>query len=467
MAPAVVPFRVRWFAVAALAFLALAVYGSLVPLRFQVLPWEEVLRRWRQISFHPMGLDKRSDFVANILLFIPLAWFFMGALCVDRRRSAGLCAFLLVAPLCAALSVGIEFVQIYFPPRTVSLNDIAAESAGACLGCLLWLGAGQRSTDWARGLWTNWSARGLAARILPGYLAALVVIHLMPFDLTISPVEVFRKYRDGKIALLPFTTYASPSQFLDKTFWNVCYFLPAGVLLAYLPAGGRPRGGERRAWLGVLGLGAALAATVEFMQIFVFTRYFDTTDIVTGSLAVLAGWSLALAFRRTEMPAGLVRRLWLPAWLLLAVYFTWQPFDFVLDSSFAHERLARVSVVPFSDYYAGTEYNAFDQFLRKALLFAPLGVLLAWSLSARLPGMVVLLGAMILAAVLEAGQLFLPDRYASATDVLVESVGAWLGYWLTARFLRQLSGRPQISGQRQMSGQRLCILESSGLQPSA
>ena len=52
-----------------------------------------------------------------------------GALRTDRWDSLGLgVAAIAVVVAGFALSVGIEFTQIYFPPRTVSLNDIGAET---------------------------------------------------------------------------------------------------------------------------------------------------------------------------------------------------------------------------------------------------------------------------------------------------------------------------------------------------
>jgi VanZ family protein len=42
-------------------------------------------------------------------------------------------------------------------------------------------------------------------------------------------------------------------------------------------------------------------------------------------------------------------------------------------------------------------------------------------------------GAFGLALVLEIGQVFLPTRYPSITDILVETVGACCGYILSSR----------------------------------
>src|SRR5262249_24853970 len=158
------------------------------------------VERFHKIPFLNIGIESYSDWVANILLFIPLGFLGMATFCVDRRRGLGtwlLSVFWIV--LLFALSVSIEFTQIFFPPRTVSQNDIQAETLGAIFGPILWLLAGQILTAWVRKTWNSMNQFGQAALWLPGYLAILVFIHVMPLDLTISPVEVYHKWKEGKI----------------------------------------------------------------------------------------------------------------------------------------------------------------------------------------------------------------------------------------------------------------------------
>jgi glycopeptide antibiotics resistance protein len=129
----------------------------------------------------------------------------------------------------------------------------------------------------------------------------------------------------------------------------------------------------------------------------------------------------------------------------IVVFVNWEPFNFTTDPALLARRIQKVSLIPFADYHAGAIDNAFDQIVRKALLFMPIGALLVpgastggWSWG----GLRAVLAGAILAGVLEAGQLALPSRYASVTDVLIESVGAWLGFALTCkvRFALQAPG---------------------------
>lgn len=124
------------YALAAVAWTAFAVYGSLVPLQYRHVAIDEALERFRHLPPLWFGMGTRADWVANILLFVPLTFLWMGALVCDRRPAARLVAALLLLPAAAVAAVALEFTQIWFAGRTVSRNDIVAEGIGALLGVL-------------------------------------------------------------------------------------------------------------------------------------------------------------------------------------------------------------------------------------------------------------------------------------------------------------------------------------------
>jgi glycopeptide antibiotics resistance protein len=275
----------------------------------------------------------------------------------------------------------------------------------------------------------------------------------MPLDLTLSPVEIYHKYREGRVLIIPFGyLQTDPFGAVSKYLTTVSYFLPAGLLLAGLEG----RSWQRlRSWPRVLGVGILLAGAVQFLKLFVVSRYSDTTDLITGSLAVLAGWCVGLVIRRSspapatqtgpgmrsDSAAGSVPRsaLFLAlflAWFGALVFINWQPFDFRFFDGMALSRLQEMSWIPFADYQRQSYLRAFDEMASKIALFMPAGVFLAplrRQADQRLAGfLVVLLGAM-LATIFEAGQLFLPNRYASVTDVLLETFGLWLGFVVACR----------------------------------
>jgi VanZ family protein len=406
------------------AFVAFVVYGSLVPLHYQPLSWGEARARWREVLSQPVRVESRSDWAANVLLFIPLGFLGMAALCADRGRAAD-CWAVPVFAACAAFSASVEFLQLHFPPRVSALNDVVAESIGALLGITAWVVAGRPLTKQARQLWAGAGAQGAATRLLLVYLAVLVFFQAAPLDLSISPTELYHKYKDGMVRPVPFALWESdPQGVVKKALGNVTWFLPVGLLLAHIPRWSRSDG--RAAW-EVFWLGLLGAAAVEFMQLFVLSRSCDASDVVTGCAAVLAGW--AVAHSRGAAWAAVL------AWAGALVYLNWLPFDFTFDDHAIRARWDAVSWLPFDDYLQGRYIDVMQAAADKALQFLVLGALLALAAGPEGgQGLLAGLGvAALLAAVLEGGQFLLPTRYASVTDVLVETCGAGLGLWLISR----------------------------------
>ncbi|MBU1394799.1 MAG: VanZ family protein [Gammaproteobacteria bacterium] len=426
---------------AALVYTAFVIYGSLVPLEFRALPWDEAVARFGAIPFLQLGIGSRADWVANLLLFIPLTFLWMGALSAGGRRLRTVLTALALIPVASALSVGIEFTQLFFPQRTVSQNDIFAETLGGIVGVLAWRGTGNRFVGWLQS-WQQVHARAaLAERMAWVYLAGVLVYNVLPLDLTISLVEIFHQWRDGKVNLIPFgrlpddAAYALYEVATDALIWT-----PLALLWRL--------DGTRSAWR-VWGMTLATAAALEVMQLFVYSRVSDVTDLFTAAAgAVLGGWvGGRLAVREASFSQAPPWSAWLPfalaaGWMSALMFVFWFPFDFRTDGAFIKDRLDFVQRVPFEVYYFGTEYRAITEVLRKTLFFAPLGALLAWGV-ARQPwrwrSPLFALAMLVLAlmpATIELGQLMLPHKIVDATDWLLAWLGGLAGYGAARRMLR-------------------------------
>ena len=97
-------------------FVAFAAYGSFVPLRWNAVPLDAAVERFAQTPFIPLSRASRSDFLTNVLLFVPIG-FFRGA--ANRSRGLAVVWLLPVTLVCLGLSVAIEFGQIGFGLRDV------------------------------------------------------------------------------------------------------------------------------------------------------------------------------------------------------------------------------------------------------------------------------------------------------------------------------------------------------------
>lgn len=353
-------------------YLVFVIYGSLVPLNFQPVPWADALARWRTIPFLDLGIGSRADWVANLLLFIPLSFLF-AALTWPRTLPARWATAGLIVIGCVLLSLSIEFTQIVFPPRTVSQNDILAESLGGVLGVLVWWRWGDRVLAW----WAGWrEARGpagLAEHLYWGYLALLVGYGLLPLDLTINPVDIYSKWSEGRIHLVPFAGLPhQPAEFAYEVVTDVAIWVPVGVLSVV-------RGGNR-VWARVL----LLAGSLEMAQLFVYTRVSDVTDLLTAGLGGWLGSLVAVRWLpgddgQAAPAAGGTDRCvgWIVAavlgWCVLLALVFWYPFNFVIERQLVADGVERFFGVPFRAFYFGSEYRAVTEVLRKVGLFLPLG----------------------------------------------------------------------------------------------
>jgi glycopeptide antibiotics resistance protein len=456
----------------ALALLLLTAYGSLIPLQYEALPLREALERFRKMPFEDMTQTyPRADWIVNALQYATLSFCWLAALSVDRRWYVRWLAAFLVIPAGCALAIALEFLQIYFPPRTVSANDILIEALGTVLGVAAWLLAGQPFTNWARRIWGGKGLAELAVQALPVYLIGLLVVHLMPFDVIFSAAELEEKFRAGRIQLAPFGIV----QPVWRLLANMLAFLPLGVLLALAP------GGIRRDWRWFLGVGLAVTLGVELLQLMMMSRYCDMTDVVTGTAAVLLGWQLVRkvqdagtadshgqhwvattwnALRLRVFQAG--PRPWLAlagAWAVVLIVVSWQPYHFSLnptdflesDPNLSDEKTAifglrRMSWAPLVDYYWGSRYQALDQFVKRSLSTAPLGICLALAFGKREKwgALAAVLGAAVLGVIVETGQYFIPERHPSVTDVLIGVAGAWLAFALTRHVVNALEPGPAV-----------------------
>src|SRR5206468_9286760 len=118
-------------------------YGSLVPLDFRSEPLTAAWTAFLKTPYLHLGVGSRADWVANLLLYMPLGFFATGWVATASRQRA-MAANILVFMSCVLLAVAVEFTQLFFPPRTVSLNDILAETLGTCVGIAVWGYAGER-----------------------------------------------------------------------------------------------------------------------------------------------------------------------------------------------------------------------------------------------------------------------------------------------------------------------------------
>lgn len=415
----------RQFGWLTLGVVAFTVYGSFVPFKLRAHPTEHPLASFRWAVEQRSNVQSRSDFLANFALGVPLGFCALAWRLLDRNPSrlavAGTAAA--VWPFCVALAVGVEFGQLYFEGRTTSGSDILAQSAGSAAGMLAFVLAGPAAIGRVRRHFDRDQYRTPAVALLTGYVALLALNQLLPLDLTASPAEWYRKFRDGRVTLVPFSDFAPRGQpaWRKVQAWLevAALYLPVGLLLGVA----RPRMPVAR----VLALGLLLAGGLEAGQILVATRSPSATDVALGAAAVLLGALLARNMgtgRGLDVEAALILA---QAWLLWLAVAAWLPFEF--DGRIGGDRLRTLTWLPFETALEKNYLSGLEEIITKTLVFLPFGVVTAAYGPPGAKGRVAA-GVALAAGVgllLEAGQLYLPDRVAAPMDVLYAAAGGCLG----------------------------------------
>lgn len=421
------------FLAAACVYAVLLVYASLVPFELRPRSLDSAWQEFQQIPFLVLGPESRADWIANLVAYAPLA--FLIAAAPGRSASAPGRAAAAVAAvvLCLALAVVVEFVQIFFAPRTVSLNDLMAEVLGSVAGALAGWVAAPRSAAIVGVL-----SRGgrPALRVAAGvYSLAYVALALFPYDFVIAGDELQAKLAAAgrQLWVLP-GAERSLVHAAGALGFSVLAMMPVGALVAHTAV----RGGILRALM----MGLAVGAVIEGLQALILSGVSDVASILARGAGAFLGAVTLAVLRRADLPS--LRRRFRPVAPLVALPYLLALAavnDLVgggwLDASSAAAKLAKVSFIPFYYHYFTTEAVAFASVVSRVAMYLPVGGLLwLWQDPRRtsqhvMPNaaMAALLAA-VLAAACEAARLFKPDLRPDPTNVLIAAAAAGATYAL-------------------------------------
>ncbi|MBC7726232.1 MAG: VanZ family protein, partial [Microbacteriaceae bacterium] len=401
-----------------LAWTAFVVYGSLLPFDFRPTPLEHAWALFREAPFLALGIESRADWIANAVLYVPVGFLTAAVLLRAVGPAASAAALGLAALWCAALAGGVEFVQLFFPPRTVSLNDLMAETIGSGLGIAL----SPYLLPWMRRLQLSWDRGGLrrVSMLLPAYVLAYPALCLFPYDLLLSGAEFRAKLSSDNWGWWLAGGGPRPVLAALQLALEVGLALPFGWLLARrrtAPSVGLPALALAG---GLLGLG------IEAGQFMIASGISQGASVLSRSAGVLLGallWreghryslqQLAHHVRCRALPILLVHGL------LLAVVTGWfvRPWQ-GLDPAQAQWQALRL--MPFYYHYYTTEALALFSLGSVVVMYLPVAVL-GWSLRWSTATAAVVAGLMGLA--MEGSKLFLGGTHPDPTNALIAAASA-------------------------------------------
>lgn len=410
-----------------------------MPLEYNARSLAEAWAAFQQIPFLELGIESRADWIANGVLYAPVGFLTASLLRQIFRTLPYVLILVFAGAFATLLALGVEFTQLFFPPRTVSLNDILAECIGSFAGLLVAL----RYADWfsvlSKSLMTD-SAR-FKARLLDGYVVVYFAIAFFPFDILLSWPELLSKVHSSSwgwwVAGNSPRAWVLTLQFMAEIILTA----PLGWLLT--------RVSRRRYsnYLQVAIAGLLLGCFIEVAQFFVASGISQGVSVFSRMIGLCLGFALfnqqhrvsvrqvALMLRHLAFPIGVaysVALMGINGWFAP----NWHGFDG------AATQWHKTSLMPFYYHYFTTEAKALFSLVAVCFSYAPVAVL-AWAYgrSPRFAGCL----SLAIATCVEAGKLFLSRPHPDPTNILLAGATGWLILGLIDRLLIQDADPPAMA----------------------
>jgi VanZ family protein len=409
----------------ALAYAALVAHLLFIPYAYSPLPFDETLRRFARIPWLQLGSDQNVALVSRALMFLPLGLLLAACVAPQPRRWVELPALVVAGVLGCLWAIGVNFAQLWFPTRTVALNNVAAEFVGVIGGGLLWSTLGASGLRWRRQLASGGRVSLKAA--LSGYVVLYLVASLTPFDFVVTGGQLAEKAASGLYGLWLAPVGCGPAPCGLKFFSAMLAAVPCGWWFAAHRR--RPSG----AWLPVVLVAVVVATIIELLHFLMVSGVSQgasaaarTSGMVLG--VATYGWRhrlAALDLDRVGRPAVLA--LLVPQLIAVAYVAGWFRAA-KLGAAAGLARLDGVVWLPLYYQYYSPYQSTMSSAMVHAAVYAPVGAL-AWLWARhrdRVPLWRATLPAVVLAFVAETSKVFLADRLPDYTDVFIAAVAATL-----------------------------------------
>ncbi|HET6306878.1 MAG TPA: VanZ family protein [Rhodopila sp.] len=359
-----------------LGYATLMLYASTVvgPVGFHLVFRDpaEAFRTFLATRFVATGSDQQADWMGNLLMLAPFGFLVAGALW-PRRASLRPLAVGGAMLLCGVAILAIKYLQLFFPPRTVTLNYILAQTLGAAIGSCGFV------------VWRLLIARSLGRRnaavtlvlLLRLYAASLLLFLLIPLDFALNPADLLAQLQrlPDALSMWPGGLRPLPVRALVVVA-SMAAFMPVGALLVLVRTGVYR---VRRGLLAVAAQGLAITAGIFGLSALVMGANPVMGSILYRTAGILAGAALLRWLVRQDL-ARLRRRLrglvpWLVPLYLLALLLANRLVSLHwLAPSAAVAQAYKLGFLPLFDYYIVTKAQAAKNIAGHAVMYMPVGV---------------------------------------------------------------------------------------------
>jgi VanZ family protein len=425
---------------ASLMAYASTIVGPVGP-HYVPIDWNEAFQQLINMPYVEHDSGQRSDWMGNLVMTVPLGFMVAGLFSSGRllaKRNLSVPGVFCAALLCFAIIVAVKYAQLFFPPRTVTLNYLIAQCAGATVGIML-LGV-IRSAFASPGI--NPGGLETLRVVLCIYSGLLIAFLLMPLDFALNAEDLTRQLNKVPITFSDLGGQGRPILVRLALILTVpLQTAPLGALLTLLNRGrvhvGRSVAGST--WIGFLAMLSVYAATTLVMSgsASLPAVFFHTTGIAFG--AWLMHWLTRRNPDQLHNDLGGIVPWVVPFYLLIVcaanglLSLDWTTPDAAADDFYG------LGLLPLFNYYIVSKAQAAKNIVGHAALYAPIGVMVglrARDASGRATAFVL---AAILSAGVEIGRFLRPGLTPDINAVPLAGIAAWAGAALTPLLLDMLA----------------------------
>ncbi len=412
-------------------YILIIIYGSLIPLDFKFLPIDQAINNFNNISWLKLSIHSRADWIANILLYIPSSFLLSSSLQskFDTNFFLRGIKIIIIFFIMMTIAVAIEFFQQFFPPRTVSLNDIFAEGIGILMGILVWLLFEEK---------INFAFRGVRLKkidvdsFLFLYFFAYIGYALFPFDIVTSFTEL-----EESLSFKKFSWIGQGSKgLIFETTWlglQLLLSVPIGLYLNILCKKRHLRSGV------ALFFGALINFLIEIAQIFMVSGMFSLSSLFFRISGFFVGVNLSqvmIDYKKLIYSArGYFLLLLIPYFVFLAYFNGWANYPSKYGYQTLYENFKLINWLPFYYHYYQPETAAVTSFFFVGIMYFPIGFVVGvYNNTNRSRAAVAVLLAMFISIGIELGKLIFSTKHPDPTNILIGMVFSWIGLTF-ARFI--------------------------------
>ena len=400
----------------------LILYTTLIPFRFYTQK-SEILRNFGRIEWAPFfpngNFIPLTDFVGNIVLFLPIGFF--SAVYFSHRYSDKKNLFVTVL-LGFGFSLFIEIAQLFFRYRVTSPHDLITNSFGTALGAGIAIIFLKKFFDLGLQIFNK-----ILSTCPHAFLLALFVFFKI-FDV-FTPENNFTHAQSIGQAwqmtkLIPFVSFS-----FFQSIENFIFFSIIGLLLSRVMIKGKSFGIIKM----FLYLFLFLVATAVIH--IVFYRIPGNVNILIFALfGFVAGFKVDGYFKNGPGKYFVLsKNSFLLLFTLIISYIIIDglyPFGFK-PASFSE--LTIKNFVPFYPYFKITSFLNIKDMFYSFSFSVPIGVVVSYWTESMMYNYqkitVAIIAVFVLSAGVETAQVFIPYRVADITDVLIMVFGGATGAW--------------------------------------